>query len=220
MRFLGIILTISALVGCVCDAPTQKEFDDQKAQKESLERQVQQLQESNLEAQEKIDKNYAKRMAEFDQAEYFAGIAQGCRAVFNVCPKSVTEPGDAAIAAGASGGGSNRFWIIWAIKCAAFLGGFLIILAAFTYRLRPDLQAKNLADEALEQTRKNQKQANELLAKTNLEHKEKKLNLTNAENLLVRLEDEIEVAKNELQKLEHDIKKKNDALDALGSFKL
>lgn len=220
MRFLGIILILLALFGCDLDVHSQKEFNDQKEQKENLEKQVQQLLQSNLEAQEKIEKNYAKRMADFDQAEYLAGIAQGCRAVINVCPKSMTAPGDAAIAAGASGGGTNRFWTIWAIKCAVFLGGFLIILAAFTYRLRPDLQAKNLADEALAKTRVDQIQANELLAKTNLAHAQRKQDLTDAEESLDEYEDQIETAKDELQKLEHDIKKKKDALDALGSFKL
>jgi septal ring factor EnvC (AmiA/AmiB activator) len=217
MRFHGIVLALFYLAGC---SPSQDELDHLREQNMRLENQVRQLQKSNLEAQERIKNDYVKRMADFSQAEHLAGIAQGCRAVLNVCPNSITGPGDAAIAAGASGGEASSFWTILTIKFGVLLCALLLSLSVWTYRLRPDLQAQKLAEQALDEARLELEQTQEFEASTHRDHQGLMRELANAETLLDEYRPKIEEARIEFNELEQAIKQKKHSLAALGSFKL
>lgn len=216
MHFLGIVFLLLALGGC-SDKETIQQLEADKIQ---LQTQVHRLQRISKEAQEKIDVNYAKQMATFDEAEHLAGIAAGCRVFVNVCPKSTTAPGDAAIAAGASGVGTWAWWSIYLIKVAVFLVTLGAAAVLWTTRLRPDLNAQRLADQELEQARADLKETYKLhdLAKRRAEEVE--LALASSQIRLDSYKDQIEKTKGTLDALEQAEIQKKAALDALSSFKL
>jgi hypothetical protein len=221
-RIVFIILAL-LLVGCESD---QEKIKTLEAEKLQLQIQVHRLQRISQEAQEKVDVDYARQMAAFDQAEHLAGIARGCRALVNVCPESVTAPGDAAIAAGHSGAGTSVWWLIWWAKWLFFILILGLAAALWTLRLRPDLNAQRVADKKLNKTHADLHQAKLLEAAAKHRQEEIERGLASKERAIeqaeIRLqgyEYEIGQTKVELDELEQEKIQKQSTVDMLGVFK-
>lgn len=143
-RIISAALAVLVLAGCI----------DQQERIDKLEATNLRQRETIAQFEIAFDQDYASRMAKFEQAERHAAIATGCMRLINVCPNSITAPGVAAIAQGHSGGGSFLFWAIYLGKLVFALVVMGCGLALWTMRLRPDLNANQLAREALLATQK------------------------------------------------------------------
>lgn len=216
MQIYRLIFVFLVIVLTGCD---QDKIDDLTVRNELLEEQVLQLQNQNQEEKNKITKDYAKRKAEFDQFEYQAGITAGCRHFVNVCPASVTAPGDSAQKAGYSGGGTPIFWAIYFSKCSFVLSVFWLMLVSWKRLVRPTLHAQKHADMELDKTQKSIEQEKARLEKTQAATWQAEKNLKEAERKLEKKEAEIFEKDEQLAELNHDLKGAEAAKQALNSFK-
>ena len=76
MQIYRLIFVFFLIFLTGCD---QQRIDKLSTDKKSLQDQIFQLQNQIQEAQAKIDQDYATKKAVFDELEYQAGIAAGCR---------------------------------------------------------------------------------------------------------------------------------------------
>jgi uncharacterized membrane-anchored protein YhcB (DUF1043 family) len=220
MRILGLILIALFLSGCSFEA------NRLKAENENLRMEVQQLRSNNIEIATMLNQEYAARMAEFNKLEHLAGIAQGCRVLFNVCPESITKPGDLAIASGASGAFTLQYWVIKIIKFSLLIGLVIVAVLLWSMRLRPDLRAKVELESNLAETRDNIKEAKSELEVV-LQEKIKAQNdcilvrkeLNQLNDQLDEASDDLEDLHNKTAEVDAQIKQKETALRALGAFK-
>ena len=223
MQFYRVVFMLAALLltGCSQEEISQLRQDNTQLKEDAsrLRRQVSQLQQVSQEAQAKVNQDYARRMAEFDQAMAQAGVANGCRALFNVCPASITAPGDAAMAAGYGGGSTLVFWAIYLTKmtfAAAVLG---FGLALWTHRLRPDLTAQRQAGLELDQARKALRQSEFTASQATQERLKIEEKIQAAQLTLEQLEFEILEQRQELAAVNASMKEKKSDMDALSVFK-
>lgn len=221
MQVFGLIFFLLALAGC------SPELSRVKAENEALREQVNQLQHSNFVANDRLNRDYAVRMAEFEKSERLAGISQGCRVIFNFCPASITGPGDAAIKNGASGAFTLAYWAMLIFKGCLVLGVIFSAVAFWSLRLRPDLTAKTLVEQELAE-------ATDALSKIHQKHMEMVSSHAHADRLkkkahaqLLEIQGEVSVALKELDAIKKEIfeaqqraKQKEAAVKALGAFKL
>lgn len=218
-RVVFIVLAL-LLAGCF-DKSTIEKLEAEKSQ---LQAQVIRLQRISMEAQEKIELDYASQMATFHQAEHQAGIASGCRFLINVCPESITAPGDAAIAAGASGGNTAAWWTVYLTKIAAILVALGAALTLWTSKLRPDLSAKRELDLEVEKARADLKETTQRYAEFKRQGAEAELaNASAAAAAAAELKGykhALQEKRSELRELEQAAMEKQTLIDALGSFKL
>jgi uncharacterized protein YlxW (UPF0749 family) len=212
-RLIFVFLLI-LLTGC-----DQQKIDKLTAEKKSLEDKVFQLQNKNQEAQAKIDQDYAIRKAEFDELEYQAGIAAGCRYFFNVCSASVTAPGDSAQKSGYSGGGTPIFWAIYLSKCLFVLAVFFLGLVSWKHLARPTLHAQKHADMELDKTRQSIEREKARLERTQDAVWQAEKKLKEADYVLKKKEADILEKEDRLTKLNEDLKAAEAAKQALTSFK-
>lgn len=189
-RLILASVAVFVLAGCT----DQGKIDRLEASNKQLMATVAQLEDAQ-------SQDYAQRMAAFDQAERHAAIAAGCLQLVNVCPKSITAPGVAALAAGHSGGGQFLFWLIYMGKLLfmAAMAGLALVL--WTARLRPDLEAQRLADKALQSA---QQALTDAQAATRAAEREQ-----------VDVQDQIEDSRETLASLDVDIRERTEAVEAL-----
>ena len=202
------------LTGC-----DQQRIDKLSTDKKSLQDQIFQLQNQIQEAQAKIDQDYATKKAVFDELEYQAGIAAGCRHFVNVCSASTTASGDSAQKAGYSGGGTAIFWAIYLSKCLFVLAVFFLGLVSWKHLVRPTLYAQKLADVELDKTRKSIEQGRIRFEKTQESTRQLEKKNNDAERALESKEAEILEKEERLVKLNEDLKVAEAARQALNSFK-
>ena len=218
---LFLILVALFLAGCSQQEISQLKQDNTQLKEDNrlLRRQVNQLQQTSQEAQAKVDQDYAKRMAEFDQAMDQAGVVNGCRALFNLCPASITAPGDTAKAAGYGGGTTLVFWAIYLTKITFMVAILGFGLALWTRRLRPDLTAQRLANIELDQTKTALRENEFAISKINEDRQKIEEEIQATELILVGLRYEIYEKKDALAALDTSMKNKKSDMDALSAFK-
>lgn len=216
MQIYRLIFVFLLILLTGCDQDT---IDKLTAENKSLKDQIFQLQNQNQETQIKIDQDYAKRRAEFDEFEYQAGIAAGCRHFVNVCSASVTAPGDSAQKAGYSGGGTPIFWAIYLSKCLFMFSVFFLGLVSWKHLVRPTLHAQKHADMELEKTKKSIENEQARLKKTQDATWQAEKKLKEANDGLEKKESEIFTMEDRLAELNEDIKAVEAAKQALNSFK-
>jgi DNA repair exonuclease SbcCD ATPase subunit len=219
MHVFGLIFLLLALGGC------SPELSRVKAENEALREQVNQLQHSNLVANERLNRDYAVRMAEFEKSEHLAGITQGCRVIFNLCPATMTAPGDEAIKNGASGAFTVTYWTMLFLKACFLLGVIFSAVAFWSWRLKPDLTAKTRLDQELAE-------ATDALNKMHQKHMEMVISHTHADRLkkkadaqLLEIQGEVSAAlkerdaiKKEIFEAQQRVVQKEAAVRALGAF--
>ena len=208
------LVIVLFLAGC-----SEDEIKQLKKYNQQLQIQINQLKEINQEAQAKVNIDYGKRQAEIDQAVQQVGVSQGCRFLINVCPASITAPGDAAMAAGYGGGGTVSFWAIYAAKALFIWGVFCSGIALWTRQLRPDLTAQRLAGIELDQARKALKETEFAASEANQEHQKIEKTIQTFKQILNQLDVDIFIKEEELAAAVQSVKVKKADIDALNSFK-
>lgn len=228
-----ILCIVMLLAGCL-DGPEIKELREANTQ---LKNQVaelvsrnQKLVSSNQEAQAKINIDYGKRAAELEQMQMAAAISGGCRLLFNICPDSITAPGDAALQQGVSGGSRWIFWGIYLTKTLTILLPFLLLLELWTQRFKPNLNALNQARMDLQNAENQfteiqqlqsstQKNLKDLKEEYTLQRKNLHADLAKRKQEIEKIDAELESKNGQMQALEEERKKKESAVKALQSFK-
>ena len=220
MQIRGIVLiTLILLSGCT-DKNLEVEKRELQEKVVQLASELEQVKLANEENKNKVDHDYSRRMAIFNQGEHLAGISVGCRVLFNVCPDAVLVPGNAALAKGHSGGGTFAYWSIFMTKCLFFTGLIWISLVLWSKRLRPDLQAQKLADDAIDKARTDLIEVNSLLVKAKIELAEIKESRKQSAEKWDKLQAEMRLGEKKIVELEKATASKKSMLTALGSFKL
>ena len=224
---------VMMLAGCL-DGPEIKELREENAQLKNraaeLDSRNQQLVSSNQEAQAKINIDYGKRVAELEQMQIEAAIARGCRHFFNICPDSITAPGDAALQQGVSGGSSWIFWGIYLAKMLTILLPFLLLLELWTQRFKPNLNAldqaqrdlqdaKNQLDAIQQSQSSTQRHLNDLKDEYTVQRKSLNADLAKRRQEIAKADAELESKKNQIEAIEEERKKNESAVKALQSFK-
>ena len=228
-----ILCIVMMLTGCL-DGPEIKELREENTQLKNrvaeLDSRNQQLVSSNQEAQAKINIDYGKRVAELEQMQIEAAIARGCRQLFNICPASITAPGDAALQQEVSGGNSWIFWGIYLAKILMIVLPFLLLLELWTHRFKPNLNALDQAKRDLQDAENQLAEIQQLQSSTQtnlnalkdeytLQRKNLNGDLAKRRQEIEKTDAELESKKSQMQALEEERKKKESTVKALQSFK-
>ena len=222
------------LTGCL-DGPEIEKLRKENAQLNNQVNELtinnQTLVSSNQEAQAKINIDYGKRAAEMEQMQTEAAIAGACRVLFNICPASITAPGDAALQKEVSGGSHWIFWGIYLAKTLTLILPFLLLFDLWTRRFKPNLDAlghaqRDLQDaktqlaETLKSQSSTKKNLNDLTDEYTLQRKNLNADLAKRRQEIEKTDAELESKKSQIQALEEEHKKKESAVKALQSFKI
>ena len=230
MAIHRIILLCIVLLLAGCFNLNEKEIKELQSKNAQLNNQIAELVSSNREAQAKINIDYGKRAAELEQMQIEAAIAGGCRQLFNICPDSITAPGDAALQNGVSGGSSWIFWGIYLAKTLTILLPFLLLLELWTQRFKPNLNAldqaqrylqdaKNQLDAIQQSQSSTQMHLNDLKDEYTVQRKSLNADLAKRRQEIAKADAELESKKNQIEAIEEERKKKESAVKALQSFK-
>jgi hypothetical protein len=244
-----LILTTSLLLLSGCDALKDNDQlrNELKTSQDSntkltLDKNNLELKNSNLTSKieilsSRINNDYTTKIAELEKQERDAAITQACTQPFNinVCPKSMTKPGENAIKNGISGGSNPIFWIVYSLKwLSLILITFppLLILSKLWYRqFKPKLkEIYNMNDVLISQkkelqeileTKKNEIQkVYEINDIGNKRGKELNSRFSDAEDELNTLLEQIQTERNNLAAIEKKDKSMETAIGALRAFEL
>jgi outer membrane murein-binding lipoprotein Lpp len=196
-----LILSLALLAGC-------EDTKDVKALKEE----VTQLQVEIAQLSEKDKAGFAAKRAELDEASRQAAVAGGCRALVNLCPSWLTQPGDRALAAGAGPGDTWLFWGIYLGKFGIFLLPLLLLMYLWLEWFGPRLNAGNVQlaqiREAREAMQTEQEEAARRTGQARDDLVELNKKLTTAQTELERIDGRIKKGNEDLESLDHAIQKR------------
>ena len=227
---LGIVMMLAGCFDEIEIEKLRKENAQLKNQVAELASSNQQLDISYQEAQSKINIDYGRRAAEMEQMQMDAAISGGCRLLFNICPSSITAPGDAALQQGVSGGSRLVFWGIYLAKTLMILLPFLLFLELWTRRFRPNLDALGQAQRDLQDKKNQLSETQQLQSSTKtdltalkdeytLQRKNLNADMAKRRQEIAKTDAELDSKKSQMQALEEERKKKESAVKALQSFK-
>lgn len=236
-RALIVALALAVLVGC-------------SAREKDLEKQVKDLenqlisQKAAAAAHEKIwgeamaymkkleaeaKEQYSSRQAELDAKAREAAISAGCRLIFNLCPTSITTPGDLAASEGVSGGSSWVFWGVFLAKILPFAFSIAVLLELWTRRFKPNLDENQTAKLELDAIRaeavsieSEKETAARAIEDLKIELSSLDLRLksaqSNLQNELQSIQNQRAEAKEELEKVKAEVQSAKVTKSALDSF--
>lgn len=211
------------LAGCL-DGPEiiqlREENTQLKNKANELESRNQKLIANNKEAEAKISIDYGNRIANLQQMQMEAAISGGCRFLFNVCPTSITSPGDSVLKNNLVSGGSHWiFWTIYMTKILTIFLSFLLILELWSKRFKPNLNALKKIQEDLKYSEHKLSEIQQI--KSTVQEKIKNLtsDLENIRQKIKNAETDLQSKIKQMQALEEEYKKKESAIKALQSFK-
>jgi preprotein translocase subunit SecF len=223
------------LVGCSDDSEIKKlreENTQLKEQTKELVKQNRRLISSNQDAQDKVNANYGKAVAEQDHMDSEAAIANGCRAIFNICTNSMTAPGDAVIKNGTASGGSGLiFWFIFTCKFLFIIFIVFLSIDLWTRRFKPNLDAAKNAQIELHdaENKLSQIKKQELARRADISELNNKYgstlemmldHLESIEQSIKNAEEEQAAERHRVQITEEDSRKRKSAMHALQSFRI
>ena len=211
-----IIYLLIFLSGCSSESyekQLKSENEQLRTELYSLQSENKALLESNSDYKEQIRSDFVKRTAEIETKTRAAAVSSGCRHIINICPASITKPGDIAISEGISGGTDWVFWSIYFAKVMLLFSPLIVFLELWTSRFKPNLDALKIANAELEVTKFSQAKIQNAIGC--LIQANKELELKNLE-----LEEIVKAKKAEIEVAEASLKAKQSISAALNSFKL